>query len=208
MCVSAWPSPRQAAMPRSSSTWYSAIPRCTRTSCCWTWTFPTNLAAAFGGPRHGIGGLRRRADAFGRALTCSALKPQGVPPARLAQLAEQFARGGIDFIKDDHGLADQAYSPFAERVAAIAGSVGRTRLCAQPVGRSRRDAPPDRHSAGTGHRHGDDRANACRLVHDAGAGEAISGHGVLRPPDHGRRGAHRPGPADRQAVPRCSAPTQ
>jgi ribulose-bisphosphate carboxylase large chain len=42
-------------------------------------------------------------------------------------LAEQFARGGIDFIKDDHGLADQAYSPFAERVAAIAGAVGRTR---------------------------------------------------------------------------------
>jgi ribulose-bisphosphate carboxylase large chain len=88
---------------------------------------PADLAAAFGGPRHGIDGLRRRAGAFGRALTCSALKPQGVPAARLAQLAEQFARGGIDFIKDDHGLAEQAYSPFAERVAAIAGSVGHTR---------------------------------------------------------------------------------
>src|SRR3984885_8903084 len=88
---------------------------------------PADLAAAFGGPRHGIDGLRRRAGAFGRALTCSALKPQGVPAARLAQLAEQFARGGIDFIKDDHGLANQAYSPFAERVATIAGSVGRTR---------------------------------------------------------------------------------
>jgi ribulose-bisphosphate carboxylase large chain len=88
---------------------------------------PADLAAAFGGPRHGIDGLRRRAAAYGRALTCSALKPQGVPPARLAQLAEQFARGGIDFIKDDHGLAEQSYSPFAQRVAAIAGSVGRTR---------------------------------------------------------------------------------
>ncbi len=87
---------------------------------------PAELAAAFRGPRHGIAGLRRRVGAFGRALTCSALKPQGVPPARLARLAEQFARGGIDFIKDDHGLADQAYSPFAERVAAIAASVGRT----------------------------------------------------------------------------------
>ncbi len=87
---------------------------------------PADLAAAFGGPRHGIDGLRRRVGAFGRALTCSALKPQGVPPARLAQLAEQFARGGIDFIKDDHGLADQAYSPFADRIAAIAASVGRT----------------------------------------------------------------------------------
>jgi ribulose-bisphosphate carboxylase large chain len=88
---------------------------------------PAELAAAFGGPRHGIEGLRRRAGAFGRALTCSALKPQGVAPARLAQLAGQFARGGIDFIKDDHGLADQAYSPFVERIAAIADSVGRTR---------------------------------------------------------------------------------
>jgi ribulose-bisphosphate carboxylase large chain len=84
---------------------------------------PADLAAAFGGPRHGIGGLRRRAGAFGRALTCSALKPQGVPPSRLAQLADQFARGGIDFIKDDHGLAEQSYSPFAERVAAICGGL-------------------------------------------------------------------------------------
>jgi len=81
----------------------------------------------FPGPQHGIDGLRQRVGAYGRALTCSALKPQGLPAARLAALAERFARGGIDFIKDDHGLADQSYSPFAERVAAIAGAVGRTR---------------------------------------------------------------------------------
>lgn len=81
----------------------------------------------FSGPRHGIAGLRERAGAVGRALTCSALKPQGLPPARLAQLAERFALGGIDFIKDDHGLADQAYSPFEDRVGAIAQVVGRTR---------------------------------------------------------------------------------
>jgi ribulose-bisphosphate carboxylase large chain len=87
---------------------------------------PAELAAALGGPRHGIEGLRHRAGAFGRALTCSALKPQGVPPARLAQLATAFARGGIDFIKDDHGLANQPFAPFTERVAAIAGSIGRT----------------------------------------------------------------------------------
>ena len=55
-----------------------------------------------------------------RALTCSALKPQGLAPARLAELAARFARGGIDYIKDDHGLADQAYSPFAARCAAVA----------------------------------------------------------------------------------------
>ncbi len=81
----------------------------------------------FDGPGHGIAGLRKRVNAFGRALTCSALKPQGLSASRLASLAERFARGGIDFIKDDHGLADQSYSPFAERVAAIANAVGHTR---------------------------------------------------------------------------------
>jgi ribulose-bisphosphate carboxylase large chain len=82
--------------------------------------FPDELIARFGGPNVGLAGLRERADAAGRALTCSALKPQGLSPARLAELAARFARGGIDYIKDDHGLADQAYSPFAARCAAIA----------------------------------------------------------------------------------------
>jgi len=48
------------------------------------------------------------------------IKPQGLSPARLAELAARFARGGIDYIKDDHGLADQTYSPFAARCAAVA----------------------------------------------------------------------------------------
>jgi ribulose-bisphosphate carboxylase large chain len=87
---------------------------------------PAEMAAAFGGPRHGIAGLRQRVGAADRAFTCSALKPQGVSPARLAALAEQFARGGIDFIKDDHGLADQDYSPFAERVKAVAQAIAAT----------------------------------------------------------------------------------
>src|SRR5947208_11944588 len=40
---------------------------------------PSDLVQIFGGPRHGLEGLRRRAGAAGRALTCSALKPQGLP---------------------------------------------------------------------------------------------------------------------------------
>ncbi len=88
---------------------------------------PPDLAATFAGPRHGIAGLRRRVAANGRALTCSALKPQGLSPAQLAALAARFADGGVDFIKDDHGLADQAYSPFAARVRACATALrGRT----------------------------------------------------------------------------------
>jgi len=88
---------------------------------------PPEILAAFGGPRQGIAGLRARCGAPGgtgaRAMTCSALKPQGLGPEALARLAGRLAEGGIDFIKDDHGLADQAYSPFAERVRAVTREV-------------------------------------------------------------------------------------
>lgn len=82
-------------------------------------SLPFNLLAAFGGPRHGLEGLRKQAKVEVRAMTCSALKPQGLSPSELAELAARFAAGGIDFIKDDHGLADQAYSPFRSRVEAV-----------------------------------------------------------------------------------------
>jgi ribulose-bisphosphate carboxylase large chain len=80
---------------------------------------PREMLAQFTGPRHGVAELRRRVRAGNRALTCSALKPQGLSPQKLADLAARFAQGGIDYIKDDHGLADQDYSPFAARVGEI-----------------------------------------------------------------------------------------
>jgi ribulose-bisphosphate carboxylase large chain len=85
--------------------------------------FPDALMAAFGGPRHGLAGLRARVGVPVRALTCSALKPQGLSARALANLALKLTRGGIDFIKDDHGLADQACCPFAERVPRVAAAV-------------------------------------------------------------------------------------
>ena len=81
------------------------------------------FAAGFPGVRHGILGLCARPGEPRRALTCSALKPQGLSSAALADLAARFARGGVDYIKDDHGLADQKFSPFAERVPAIAAAL-------------------------------------------------------------------------------------
>jgi ribulose-bisphosphate carboxylase large chain len=84
---------------------------------------PHETLTAFGGPRQGFAELRARVGVERRALTCSALKPQGMASARLADLAGRLAQGGVDYIKDDHGLADQAYSPFAERVEAVAGAL-------------------------------------------------------------------------------------
>ena len=92
----------------------------------WDAELPDELLRAFPGPNRGLDGLRQRVGAAGRAMTCSALKPQGLPPEKLAAIALRMAEGGIDFIKDDHGLADQAYSPFARRVAAVAAALRRT----------------------------------------------------------------------------------
>jgi len=84
---------------------------------------PPEMLAAFGGPRQGFAELKARVGVSRRALTCSALKPQGMAPAALAALARRFAQGGVDYIKDDHGLAEQAYSPFADRVEAVAAAL-------------------------------------------------------------------------------------
>ncbi len=84
---------------------------------------PGALLAAMPGPRFGSAGMRLACGAHDRALTCSALKPQGLHAADLAALAGTFARAGIDVIKDDHGIANQAYAPFAQRVAAVQRAV-------------------------------------------------------------------------------------
>lgn len=84
---------------------------------------PAALARRLGGPNLGIDGLRALAGVTGRPLTCTALKPIGSSPAQLAALARTFAAAGIDVIKDDHGWADQASAPFAQRVAACQAAV-------------------------------------------------------------------------------------
>jgi len=100
---------------------------------------PATLADGFGGPNHGEAGMRARLGiGEGRALTCSAVKPQGAPVPALAHLAGQFALGGIDWIKDDHGMADQAYGRFAHRMAACAAAV---RVAARQTGHPTRYAP-------------------------------------------------------------------
>ena len=86
---------------------------------------PGALLAALGGPGFGIGGLREACGVEGRALSCAALKPMGLPAEELAELCHTLAAAGIDVIKDDHGLADAAGCPLAARVAACVQSIDR-----------------------------------------------------------------------------------
>ena len=85
--------------------------------------FPDGFAKSFPGPRYGVEGIRTVTGVKGRALTCTALKPQGSPIEYLAQLARTFTLAGIDVIKDDHGIANQAIHPFEQRVVAVQKAV-------------------------------------------------------------------------------------
>ncbi len=81
--------------------------------------FPAGFEKAFPGPRFGVEGIRTLTGVHGRALTCTALKPQGSTVEYLAHLARTFALAGIDIIKDDHGIANQACHTFDARVPAV-----------------------------------------------------------------------------------------
>jgi S-methyl-5-thioribulose 1-phosphate isomerase len=91
---------------------------------------PAGVLGLFPGPRHGVAGIRRLLAAPERPLTNAAMKPQGLHVPELAAMCRTFALAGVDIIKDDHGIDDQHYSPFAERVracqAAIAEAVAAT----------------------------------------------------------------------------------
>ena len=82
------------------------------------------ITARFPGARFGAAGLRRLSGA-GEAYVCPVLKPQGLGPEALADLAHLCARAGAEIVKEDHGLADQKMAPFRARVTACARAVAR-----------------------------------------------------------------------------------
>jgi ribulose-bisphosphate carboxylase large chain len=84
---------------------------------------PQEITSHFPGPQHGIDGVRALLGAGERALTSTALKPQGLSVPELAKLCSTLALGGVDIIKDDHGIANQPYSPFDERLHACQRAV-------------------------------------------------------------------------------------
>lgn len=134
-----------------------------------------SLVNRFKGPRFGREGIRQLLNVPKRPLLCTAIKPMGLSSRELADLAYTFAKGGMDMIKDDHGLTDQLCAPFEERV----------KFCSEAVARAGRE---------TGHRvlyvanitapHHDVLKRA-RIAKDAGAGgimiaPGISGFDLMR----------------------------
>lgn len=84
-----------------------------------------NLGELFKGAKFGIKGIREKFGISERAMACGVLKPMGLSADELASLAGKFAEGGIDLIKDDHGLANQNYAPFQERVEKVVKAISR-----------------------------------------------------------------------------------
>lgn len=86
---------------------------------------PAAVLDIFQGPRFGRAGIRALLHAPHRPLLSTALKPMGLSAQQLADLAYQFALGGVDIIKDDHGLSNQMFAPFQKRVERCAEAVNR-----------------------------------------------------------------------------------
>ncbi|HSN03556.1 MAG TPA: RuBisCO large subunit C-terminal-like domain-containing protein [Nitrospira sp.] len=78
---------------------------------------PSRLPEGWPGPRYGVAGIRRLLAIARRPLVCAVLKPLGLSPQALAALASEFARAGVDLIKEDQGLGDHSFCPFEERVS-------------------------------------------------------------------------------------------
>lgn len=87
----------------------------------------SNFLSHFSGPRFGIKSLRKILNVFDRPLLATALKPMGKSPEEFSHFSYKLALGGIDIIKDDHGLINHAFCHFKERV----------KLCQQAINKAK-----------------------------------------------------------------------
>jgi ribulose-bisphosphate carboxylase large chain len=81
--------------------------------------FPKSLIP-FRGPKFGIRGVRRMIGTTDRPHVGTIIKPKvGLNPSDTAAVAFQAAMGGVDLIKDDETLTDQAFCPMRERLPLV-----------------------------------------------------------------------------------------
>lgn len=86
-------------------------------------SLPPSITGMVRGPRFGVQGIRELLDAPARPIVTTALKPMGRSTAELAADAVILASAGFDLIKDDHGLANQPWAPWLERVQHVSAAV-------------------------------------------------------------------------------------
>jgi ribulose-bisphosphate carboxylase large chain len=90
-----------------------AVDRIRLVDCDW----PASLATGFPGPQFGSA---VREEIFGiddRPLTATVPKPKvGLTTAEHADVGYEAWVGGVDLLKDDENLTDQAFNPFADRL--------------------------------------------------------------------------------------------
>jgi ribulose-bisphosphate carboxylase large chain len=89
--------------------------------------FPESLVP-FSGPKFGIRGIRAIVGTTNRPHVGTIIKPKvGLTPADTAKVAYQAAIGGVDLIKDDETLTDQAFCPMRERVPRVMEALGKVK---------------------------------------------------------------------------------
>jgi ribulose-bisphosphate carboxylase large chain len=93
-------------------------------------TLPGKLQRTFKGPRFGLEGVRNRVgtDVSRRPHLGTIVKPKvGLAPKEWAEVAYNAFIGGVDFVKDDENLVDQAFCPWDDRVHAVLEVIDRVK---------------------------------------------------------------------------------
>ncbi|MFT3989569.1 ribulose-bisphosphate carboxylase large subunit family protein [Aestuariivirga sp.] len=85
-----------------------------------------DFAKAYQGPKFGIAGTRKFANAPKGPLIGTIIKPSiGLSPGETAALVDRLCAAGIDFIKDDELQGDASHCPFDDRVRAVMKTINR-----------------------------------------------------------------------------------
>ncbi|ACV48871.1 MULTISPECIES: type III ribulose-bisphosphate carboxylase [Halomicrobium] len=80
-------------------------------------TWPEPLATSFAGPQFGTSVRSEIFDADDRPITATVPKPKvGLSTDQHAQIGYEAWTGGLDLLKDDENLTDQAFNPFEDRL--------------------------------------------------------------------------------------------